>query len=136
MRSIKNSASLVFLLLTVFLNVSCNNNNASEKNIILLTQDNFDKTKSEGIVLVDFWATWCKPCRIQGPIVAEIAEQYKGKLTVGKCDIDQNRDLADTYNIQSIPTLIIFKDGAPVGTLIGLQSKGSMEELIDKYLKQ
>jgi thioredoxin 1 len=136
MRSIKNSASLVFLLLTVFLNVSCNNNNVSEKNIILLTQDNFDKTKSEGIVLVDFWATWCKPCRIQGPIVAEIAEQYKGKLTVGKCDIDQNRDLADTYNIQSIPTLIIFKDGAPVGTLIGLQSKGSMEELIDKYLKQ
>jgi thioredoxin len=136
MRSIKNSASLVFLLLTVFLNVSCNNNNASEKNIILLTQDNFDKTKSEGIVLVDFWATWCKPCRIQGPIVAEIAEQYKGKLTVGKCDIDQNRDLADTYNIQSIPTLIIFKDGAPIETLIGLQSKGSMEELIDKYLKQ
>lgn len=136
MRSIKNSASLVFLLLTVFLNVSCNNNNVSEKNIILLTQDNFDKTKSEGIVLVDFWATWCKPCRIQGPIVAEIAEQYKGKITVGKCDIDQNRDLADTYNIQSIPTLIIFKDGAPVGTLIGLQSKGSMEELIDKYLKQ
>lgn len=136
MRLFKESAALAVLLITLLLNISCNNNSASDKNIILLTKDNFDKTKSEGIVLVDFWATWCKPCQIQGPIVAEIAVQYKGKLTVAKCDIDQNRDIANTYNIQSIPTLIIFKDGAPVETLIGLQSKGSLEELIGKYLKQ
>lgn len=136
MQLIKTSAALVVLLITVFLNVSCNQKSTSDKNIILLTQDNFDKTKSEGIVLVDYWATWCKPCQIQGPIVAEIAEQYKGKLTVAKCDIDQNRDIANTYNIQSIPTIIIFKNGVPVETLIGLQSKGSLEELIGKYLKQ
>lgn len=136
MQTIKKPATLILLLITLFLNISCNKNSTSDKNIILLTQDNFDQTKSKGIVLVDFWATWCKPCQIQGPIVAGIAEQYKGKLTVGKCDIDENRDLANTYNIQSIPTLIIFKDGAPVETVVGLQSKGSLEELIDKYLKQ
>ena len=86
--------------------------------------------------MVDFWATWCKPCLIQGPIVAEIAELYEGKLIVGKLDIDQNREIAKAYNIQSIPTIIIFKDGIPVETLIGLHSKGSLEEIIDKYLKQ
>ena len=123
------------LLAIGVLNISCKNSGTTDKNIILLTQDNFDKTKSEGIVLVDFWATWCKPCQIQGPIVAELAEQYKGKLIVGKCDIDENRDLANTYNIQSIPTIIIFRDGAPIETVIGLQSKSSLEELVDKYIK-
>lgn len=127
---------MALLLITMLLGVSCNKNNASDKNIIILTQDNFDQTKNEGIVLVDFWATWCKPCQIQGPIVAEIAEQYKGRLTVGKCDIDENRDLASTYNIQSIPMLIIFRDGKPLEAVVGLQSKGSLEEIIDKYLQQ
>lgn len=136
MGSFKKPALLIALITSVFLSVSCSNRHASEKNIILLTNDNFEQTKSKGLVLVDYWATWCKPCQIQGPIVAEIAEQYKGKLTVGKCDIDQNREIANTYNIQSIPTLIIFKDGAPVETVVGLQSKGSLEDLINKYLKQ
>ena len=136
MLSFKKTALIVVVLATVFLNISCNQESTSEKNIILVTQDNFDKTKSEGLVLIDFWATWCKPCRVQGPIVAEIAGIYKEKLTVGKCDIDENRDLANTYNIQSIPTLIIFKDGVPVETLVGIQSQSSLEEVIGKYLKQ
>ena len=132
----KKPLALAVLLITVLLNISCNRQKSSDKNVILVTQDNFEQTKSKGLVLVDYWATWCQPCKMQGPIVAEIAEQFKGKLTVGKCDVDQNRDIANSYNIQSIPTLILFKDGTPVETLIGLQSKGSLEELINKYLKQ
>jgi thioredoxin 1 len=136
MLSTKKSRSLALLLVTLFLNVSCNQHKSSEKDIVLLTRDNFALTTNKGLVLVDYWATWCKPCQLQGPIVAGIAEQFKGKLTVGKCDIDQNRELANTYNIQSIPTLILFKDGLPVETLVGLQSKGSLEEVIGKYLKK
>lgn len=136
MQTIKKSVITAIILVSAFLTTSCNKSSTADKNIILLTQDNFDKTISEGIVLVDFWATWCRPCQIQGPIVAELADQYKGKLTVGKCDIDENRDIANTYNIQSIPTLIIFKNGAAVETVVGLQSKESLGELIDKYVKQ
>lgn len=135
MRYMKRSFTIAALLSILFLGISCNQQKPSEKNIIKITQNNFDQTKGKGLVLVDYWATWCKPCQMQGPIVAEIAEQFKGKLTVGKCDIDQNRDIANTYNIQSIPTLMLFKDGTPVETLIGLQSKGSLEEVINKYLK-
>lgn len=136
MPSIKKSLPLAVLLVVLLLNISCSKKDTSDKNIVILTQDNFDKTKSEGLVLVDFWATWCKPCLVQGPIVAEIAAQYKGKLTVGKCDIDENRDLASTYNIQSIPTIMIFRDGVPVETLIGIQSKESLEAVIGQYLNK
>jgi len=127
---------LILIFLIVFVITSCNNSGSSDKNIIILTSDNFDQTINKGVVLVDFWATWCKPCQIQGPIVADLAGQYKNKLMVGKIDIDQNRDLAGSYNIQSIPTLIIFVDGKPVETLVGLRSKEAIEEIINKYLKK
>jgi thioredoxin 1 len=124
------------ILLTVVSISSCNKSGSSDKNIVTLTSDNFSQTISKGVVLVDFWATWCKPCQVQGPIVAELAAQYKGKITVGKIDIDQNQDLAGTYGIQSIPTLIIYIEGRPVETLVGLRSKSALEEILNKYLKQ
>jgi|WetSurMetagenome_2_1015567.scaffolds.fasta_scaffold647683_2 thioredoxin 1 len=127
---------LIILLFAICLISSCTNSESSDKNIVTVTSDNFDQTINKGVVLVDFWATWCRPCQIQGPIVAELAGKYKNKLIVGKIDIDQNRDLAGTYDIQSIPTLMIFVNGKPVETLVGLRSKEALEELINKYTQK
>ena len=133
---IRKPAPLLFIFLIVLSSISCNRSGGSDENILILTSDNFDQTISKGVVLVDFWATWCKPCKLQGPIVAEIATEYKGKLTVGKIDIDQNQDLATSYNIQSIPTLIIFVEGKEVETFVGLQSKSALQEILNKYVKK
>ncbi|MFZ4704918.1 MAG: thioredoxin [Bacteroidales bacterium] len=133
---IRKSAQLLFIFLIVLSSISCNRSGGSDENILTLTSDNFDQTISKGVVLVDFWATWCKPCKLQGPIVAEIATEYKGKLIVGKIDIDQNQNLATSYNIQSIPTLIIFVEGKEVETFVGLQSKSALQEILNKYVKQ
>jgi len=127
---------LILILFSVLLMTSCKNTEVSDKNTVTLNSDNFDQTINKGVVLVDFWATWCRPCQIQGPIVSELAGKYKDKITVGKIDIDQNSDLAGTYNIQSIPTLMIFVEGKPVETLVGLRSKGALEELINKYIRK
>ena len=81
-------------------------------------------------VLVDFWATWCGPCKMVGPIVAEIAEEYEGKVKVGKVNVDEQRALAAKFGIMSIPTLILFKGGKPVAQRIGLQDADSLEQLI------
>ena len=127
---------LILILFSVLLMTSCKNTEVSDKNTVTLNSDNFDQTINKGVVLVYFWATWCRPCQIQGPIVSELAGKYKDKITVGKIDIDQNSDLAGTYNIQSIPTLMIFVEGKPVETLVGLRSKGALEELINKYIRK
>jgi thioredoxin 1 len=134
--TIRKSATFSIIFLAGLLMASCNNGRESDKNILFLTSDNFNQTINREVVLVDFWATWCKPCQTQGPIVEELAGQYKSKLTVGKVDIDQNRDLAATFNIQSIPTLIIFVEGKPLETLIGLRSKSELEEILNKYIKK
>lgn len=84
-------------------------------------------------VLVDFWAEWCAPCRIVGPIVEELAVEYAGKLKVGKLNVDQNQ-IASQYGIMSIPSLLIFKNGQVVKTMIGAQSKDSFKKEIDSVL--
>jgi thioredoxin 1 len=131
---IRKISVLTIIFLSLLSIYSCNKCGSADKNIVTLTSDNFSQTISKGVVLVDFWATWCKPCQVQGPIVAELADQFKGKITVGKTDIDQNQDLANAYNIQSIPTLILFVEGKPVETLVGLRSKSALEETLIKYI--
>ena len=103
---------------------------------ILLTDDNFaaEVEKAKLPVLVDFWAAWCGPCKIQGPIVEEIAKEYKGKVKVGKLDVDQNPQTAGKFNIMSIPTLAIFKDGKVVNTMVGMQSKEAIKKELDSRL--
>ena len=87
-----------------------------------LTETDFDAAVASGTVLVDFWATWCGPCRMLAPVIERLAADFDGKATVAKVDVDQCPALAMRYNIQSIPTVILFKDGQPVQTIIGLRS--------------
>ncbi len=101
---------------------------------ITLNQQNFDGITSKGVVLVDFWATWCGPCKMMAPNVEEIATEYKGKVTVGKVDVDECQELATRFGIMSIPTLIVFKDGEKKEVLVGYRLKMQIAQVLDKYL--
>jgi len=103
---------------------------------IPLTEDNFEKEvlKSDKPVLVDFWAGWCSPCLIVAPSVEEIAAEYEGKLKVGKVNVDENRGTAASYGIRSIPTLMVFKNGKVVDSVIGALPKGDIVKIVDKHI--
>ena len=100
---------------------------------INLTNQNFEEEvlKSDLPVLVDFFATWCGPCKMIAPVISEIAERYEGKVKVWKVNVDDENELAMRYEISSIPTLVLFKDGKVVNTKIGLCSKSEIEEMIN-----
>ena len=98
---------------------------------VTITNENFASLKNGNEpFVVDFWATWCGPCRMVGPIVSELAEKYDGKIVVGKCDVEENEDLAAEFGIRNIPTILFFKNGEVVDKLIGAQSK---EKFIEKF---
>lgn len=85
-------------------------------------------------VLVDFWATWCGPCRMVAPVLEEMARDYADKLKVVKVNVDDNPDTSSRYGVMSIPTMIIFKDGAPVETIVGFRKKDELSAIIDQFL--
>ncbi|MDU5108198.1 MULTISPECIES: thioredoxin [unclassified Clostridium] len=87
----------------------------------------------EGVVLVDFWATWCGPCKMIAPVVEEVSKEVSNARFV-KIDVDENENLANKYQISSIPTLMIFKNGTPVDTLVGFMPKDSLKEAVIKHL--
>lgn len=96
---------------------------------VQITSENFAALKSGALPLVvDFWATWCGPCRMIAPIVAELAEEYDGKIVVGKCDVEENDELAAEFGIRNIPTILFFKNGEIVDKLVGAVSKAKIEE--------
>ncbi len=104
--------------------------------ILELSDANFDQQvlKADKPTLVDFWAEWCAPCRAIGPVVEDIAKSYQGKLQVGKMNIDNHPGVPTRYSVRAIPTLLIFKNGQVVDQVVGLVSKGKLDELVKKHL--
>ena len=102
------------------------------ENLLHVTDASFenDVLQSEVPALVDFWAAWCGPCKMIAPLIDEISEEYAGKIKVCKMDVDSNRDLAASYGIRSIPTLMIFSGGEIVGTEIGALTKQQLDEFV------
>ena len=105
-------------------------------NVVEFTDDGFDSDvlASDTPVLVDFWAEWCGPCRMIGPIVEEIANEYAGRIKVGKMNVDLNPVVPPQFGIRSIPSLLIFKDGAVSDQIVGAVPKNNITEVLDKVL--
>lgn len=104
--------------------------------VLTFTDANFEEEvlKSDKPVLIDFWAEWCMPCRMLSPVIEKIAEKYGDTVKVGKVDTDANRDTAVKYGINSIPTVILIKDGEPAKTLVGMQPEAAYAEELDKLI--
>ncbi len=100
--------------------------------VLTITSENFDAQvlQSSKPVLVDFWASWCGPCRMLAPVVEELAQEHEADLTVGKVNVDEQPMLAARYGISSIPTLILFRNGKPVSTSVGVRPKSSLEAML------
>lgn len=105
-------------------------------NVLEITDVNFDSevTNSDIPVLLDFWAEWCGPCRMLAPTIEELAQEYKGKVKVGKVNTDDNRNTAVKFNISAIPTIIIFKGGEAVDTKVGMATKKDLKEALDAVI--
>ncbi|HTZ39780.1 MAG TPA: thioredoxin [Syntrophales bacterium] len=108
----------------------------SDESVIHVNEGTFDTEvlKSDKPALVDFWAPWCGPCRAIAPVLEELANEYKGKITVAKVNVDENRKLAGNHGVMSIPMMILFKNGKVLDKLIGLVPKERLKELMDKAL--
>lgn len=100
-----------------------------------ITDNNFDEETGQGVVLTDFWATWCGPCRMQSPVIEQLDEDdnYDGKVKFTKMDVDANPATAQNFGIMSIPTLMIKKDGQVVETLVGYHTKEKLQQILDQY---
>jgi thioredoxin 1 len=155
----KSITSIILTTLFIFISITgCNSSNTKKEaareytekqinesakssesttsgDVLILSDQMFEKTIAKGVVLIDFWATWCAPCRVQGPIVDEIAKEMKGKVTVCKMDVDKNPATPGRFNVQYIPTIIIFKDGKVIETLTGLNNKETLIAKLNKVLK-
>ena len=95
------------------------------------TSQSFDETVAQGVTLIDFWAEWCAPCKMIAPMIDELAAEYNGKVKVGKVNIDNESGLAERYNVNSIPTLLIIKNGEEANRFIGVTSKSNIITALD-----
>lgn len=98
------------------------------------TDSDYKAETAQGLTLTDFWATWCGPCRMQAPVIEQLADELGDKVTIGKVDVDKNQATATAYGVMSIPTMVIQKDGKVVDTLIGYHDKNALKSKLEQYL--
>ena len=105
--------------------------------VIELTDANFqtEVADKEGVTVVDFWAPWCGPCRMVGPVIEELAEEYEGEVRFAKLNVDDNQQTAGAFGVRSIPTIGFFKDGEPVGAVVGAYPKEALQDVVEKVRK-
>lgn len=131
--------TFTILFLALFLS-ACSNESDKEdiKGIVHLNGENFENIvlKNDKPVLVDFWAVWCAPCKMQAPILKDLSTEYEDRIQIAKVDVDQNRGLAAEYRITGIPTLLIFVDGKIEERLVGFQAKEKLKIEFEKILKE
>ena len=108
---------------------------ASDK-IVELNSDNFDQETQGEPILVDFWAEWCGPCRAVAPVLDELAEEWDGKVRIGKLNLDDNREVAARFRVQGIPTFLLFKDGQLADQIVGVMPKAAFQKFIERNLEQ
>lgn len=100
-----------------------------------INKENYDEIMGKGLpVVIDFWATWCGPCRMVAPIIEELAEEYEGKVLIGKCDVDDNDDIVAKYMVRNIPTIVFLKDGKQVDKHVGAGTKEQLKAKIEAML--
>lgn len=103
--------------------------------VVHFSKEGFEKAKAQGgIMLVDFWATWCGPCKMIAPVIEQLAVQYEGRVIVGKVDVDQEPDLAREYGVMSIPNVILFKDGKEVDRKVGVMPASAYSQALEALL--
>lgn len=102
---------------------------------VVITKENFEAQKNGSLPLVvDFWAEWCGPCKMLSPVLSQLAEEYDGKIVVGKCNVEENEELAAEFGIRNIPTLLFFKNGLLVDKFVGAANKAKLQEKFDANL--
>ena len=109
---------------------------AENGKLVTVTDGNFGQEieKSNGLAIIDFWAAWCGPCRMVAPVIEQLATEYEGKVRVGKLDVDANQQTAMRFNIRSIPSILFFKDGKHIDTVVGAVPKAMLERKIQEHL--
>jgi len=108
----------------------------ASENVAIINKDNFDALvqNQDKLVLIDFWAEWCGPCKAIAPIIDELADEYAGRFIIGKCDVDENMPLAQSFNVMSIPPMVVLKDGKEAERVVGARGKADLKLILDKYL--
>ncbi len=128
------SAAVVGFILYSFIKARRRMNRPASENVKILDDTNFESTVKNGVSLVDFWAAWCGPCKVQGPIVDEVADEIGKEANVCKVDVDQNPKISQQYGIRNIPTILVLKNGNPVEKFVGVKPKHVLIKAIKAHL--